>query len=602
MKILLLLSLFISLSASLSAQNTNEYANAIQYYESGDYSRAAPILEKLFTQNPSGGYLDLYLNTLLKSKQYELAEKVMKKLIRQYPQIQKYEFALGRIYKERGQQDNAEKIFRHVMENLPADELAVRELVNEFYQAQEFDLAIDAFLQTRKIMHNEQLFTFELLNIYQFKKDKMRLIEEYLNALSTSPQVLPQAQNALSNILEGKSDYQLLQRAVLSKIQKAPENEAYAKLLTWQYIQQEEYEMALRQLIAQDKRIKDEGSILFGNAQTFVANKAFDTAVKAYTYILSKGKENPHYLPSKLALIDVRYQLLLQGTASKNEIASLASEYQQLIDEYGQNKGTLFARQKLAVIQAYYLFNLHKAQETLEQALRIPGISNAETGEIKLALGDLYVLNQEPWEAMLMYEQVAKAFENQPIGNEAKYRSAKLSFYQGNFSYAKSQCDVLKAATEQLIANDAINLSLLLSEHLETAEDTLALKMYAHAELLQFKNKADLALMALDSIVIKYPRNTLNDDILLSKSRIYMKNKEFQKAATLLRTMVDQAIQGRLVDDALFTLAGIYEEELKDPEQAKLLYERLITDFPGSMYVAEARKHFRKLRGDNIGS
>ncbi|WP_442589953.1 tetratricopeptide repeat protein [Pedobacter sp. AW31-3R] len=602
MKALLLSILFLAIAVPLAAQNTNAHAIAVQYYEDGEYQKAAALLEKLFLKSHSPDDFDLYLKSLFKAKQYEDAEKMLKKLIRQYPGVLKYELALGRTYKERGEQENAAKVFSHIIATLPEDEFLIRDIVNELYQAQEYDMAIEAFLQGRKVMHNEQLFTYELLNIYRFKKDKTRLIEEYLNALANMPQLLPQAQNVLSVLFETKADYLLLQNALLKRIQKDPQNESYAKLLSWQYIQQEEYEMALRQLIAQDKRTKDDGNILFYNAQIFIANKAYDTAVKAYTYLLSKGKENPYYLPSKLAMIDARYQLLIQGSTSKPEIEALANEYQDILDEYGLNRGTLFALQKMANIQAYYLSDPAKAQESLEKAISLPGIPPMESGEIKLALGDIYVLNQEPWEAILMYEQVSKGLENQPIGNEAKYRSARLSFYQGNFSYAKSQCDVLKAATEQLISNDAMDLSLLLSENLETPADTLALKMYANAALLLFKNQTAQALLQLDSISLKYPRHQLADDILLSKSRIYIKNKEFNKAATILGALVAKPQKNRLTDDALFTLAGIYEEQLQDPEQAKQLYQRLITDFPGSMYIAEARKHYRKLRGDNIGS
>ena len=602
MKKLFLIILFFFLSPLLYAQDNQDNSLALQYYQDGEYEKAAVIMEKLFLKTKDEGYFDLYFRALLKSKQYQEAEKVIKKLIRQNPDLLRYSVALGRTYKESGQQANAVKTYNQIIEHLPKDEFGIRELANNFYQAEEYDFAIQAFLQGRKILGNDQLFTFELLSVYRFKKDKSSLIDEYLHALSTMPQLIQQAQMVFSTMFDGKSDYLLLQSAIFKKIQKEPQNESFVKLLIWQYLQQEEYEQALRQLIAQDKRTKDDGAQVYENAQLFVDGKAYDTAIKAYTYLMSKGKDNEYYLPSKLAMIDTRYQQLLQGNSAKNEIMALSDAYQAILDEYGQNAKTRFALQKMACIQAYYLHNLSKAEEALETALKIPGLQNLQQGELKLALGDIYVLNQEPWEAILLYEQVAKECENQHIGDEAKFRSARLSFYQGNFSYAKSQADVLKASTAQLIANDAMELSLLLSDHLETGADTLALKGYARAELMQFKNLPAKALLQLDSITLVYPQNNLADEILMSKARIYIKNKEFATAATLLKVIIDHPQKNRLTDDALFTLAGLYEDQLKDPGQASLLYQRLITDFPGSMYVAEARKHFRKLRGDNIGT
>ncbi|MCX2482282.1 tetratricopeptide repeat protein [Pedobacter sp. MR2016-24] len=594
--------LFLCVPFFLAAQYNEENEVAMQYYQDGEFEKAAVVMEKLYSRTRNEAYFDLYFNALLKSRRFDEAEKVTSKLVRQQPDDLRYLAALGKTKKEKGELENARKTFSQLVNLLPEEESKVREIANYLYQMGEYDTALDVFTQGRKIFKNEQMFTFELLSLYRYKKDKNMLIEEYLNALSTMPQMLQQAETVFSSIFEGNSDYLMLQNALFKKIQREPQNESYAKLLTWQYLQQEEYEMALRQLIAQDKRIKDNGAILFENAQTFMANKAYETAIKAYTYLLTKGQENEYFLPAKLAMIDARYQLLLLGGSKKEDIIILADQFQTILTEYGQNARTLFAIRKLANIQAYYLHDLDKAEGSLEAALKFPGISNVEIGEMKLELGDIYVLNQEPWEAILMYEQVAKEFENQNIGNEAKYRSARLSFYQGNFTYAKSQADVLKASTAQLIANDAMNLSLLLSDHLETGTDTLALKMFASAELLQFKNLSLPALARLDSITIKYPQNTLADDILMTRSRIYIRNGEFDKAAVLLNQLIAHPQKNIWTDDALFMLAGLNEVQLNNPEQAKILYQRLITDFPGSMYVAEARKHFRKLRGDNMGS
>ncbi|SEA20246.1 tetratricopeptide repeat protein [Pedobacter hartonius] len=590
------------LPALVLAQTGNDEEAAMQYYQEGNYKKAAEALEGLFSRTKDDAYFGLYFNALLKSKQYPEAEKVTKKLIRQNPASLKYEIALGRVYKEEGQQENSAKTFDHVVSNLPKDETVIREIANNLYQIEEYDVAIKVFQQGRKTLGNEQAFIFELLSLYRYKKDKAMLVQEFLNALGSTPQMLPQAQTVLSSVFEGNSDYLNLQNTLFKKIQIEPENESYTRLLIWQYLQQQEYDMALRQLIAQDKRTRADGTALFENAQVFTSNKAYDTAIKAYDYLVTKGKDNPYYLPSRLAAVDARYQSLLLGKNNEAEVVALASQYQAIIDEYGKNSRTLFAMRKLATIEAYYLHHLEKAEEALETAVKIPGISAAEMAELKLELGDVYVLTGQPWEAILVYGQVAKDYENQNIGNEAKYRSARLSFFQGNFSYAKSQADVLKASTTQLIANDALNLSLLISDHLETAADTLALKLYASAELMQFRNNSKAALDKLDSISVLYPQNRLADDILMAKSRIYMKSGDFNKSAALLKELIAHPQQNIWTDDALFILAGLYEEHLHEPEQAKILYQRLITDFPGSMFTAEARKHFRKLRGDNIES
>lgn len=600
-KLILIISFCLSAWCSSAQENVDD-ALPYQYYQQGQFQEAAILLEKLFNKTNSDAYFELYFTSLLKIKKFEEAEKLVKKLIRQNPKKPTYSIALGRYYQEKGQTNEANKQYMQAINSLPAEEYKIRELANNFYNFQAYDLAITTFLQGRKLMNDNKPFTFELLSIYRYKKDKNMLIQEYLNALPDMPQLLPQAESVLSTVFEDNSDYQLLQTALLKKIQKEPQTEIYTKLLIWQYLQQQEYETALRQLIAQDKRIKDDGAILYQAANTFLSNQAYPVAIKAYEYLLLKGKENEYYLPAKVELVNAKYQLVIAGKFEKNAIIELTGAYQAILDEYGKTPQTVFALKKWVNLQAYYLNDLEKAEKGLEEALKIPGLPNAETGQLKLDLGDIYILTQQPWEAILLYEQVAKQFENQAIGNEARYRSARLSFYQGNFTYAKSQADILKASTSQLIANDALNLSLLISDNLQSSTDSSALKMYADGEMLEFRNLGAKALIKLDSIPVAFPNNSLLDDILMAKSRIFIKNNEISQAVIVLKELTEKQQTSIWADDALFTLAGLYETNLKDNEQAKVLYQKLINDYPGSMYTTEARKRFRKLRGDIIGT
>ena len=573
---------------------------AIQYYQDGDYEKAAVLLEKLLERPNNEGYFDIYFNSLLKLKRYDVAEKLVKKLIRQNPGNDGYDIALGKLYQEKGDVQAANKIFNEAISKLPKEEFKIRNLANNFYRFENYDLAIQAFKQGRKILGNEQAFTFELLNIYRFRKDKSMLMQEYLDVLETMPQVLPQAEAVLSSVFEGKGDYQTFQTAILRKVQKSPDAEVYIQLLTWNFIQQQEFDLALRQLIAFDKRTKASGETLFNATYTFVDNKAYETAIKAYEYLLTKGKESPFYLPSQIEMLNTKYNLQTSGKYVVADLALLAKDYQILIDENGKNKNTLFALKKLANLQAYYLSQPEKAEKILEEAIQMPGLSAQDVGQLKLDLGDIYILTNEPWEAFLVFEQVTKQFEGQPIGNEARFRSARLSFYQGNFEYSNGQCLVLKAATSQLIANDALNLSLLISDNIQSPADSNALKMYADAEMLVFRNLPTMAIKKLDSISIAFPDNGLTDAVLMSKAKILIKSGEFQSAANVLKKITEDFRDGIWTDDALFTLGDIYEKNLNDIAQAKIYFQKLITDYPGSMFSAEARKRFRNLRGDGV--
>ncbi|AZI24426.1 hypothetical protein EA772_03330 [Pedobacter sp. G11] len=602
--ILVFFAFTLSVQAQVLRSNSSIAADdtplIFQYYRDGEYEKAVVLLEKMFSGANSEGYFDIYFNSLLKLKRYDVAEKTVKKLMRQHPENDAYPIALGKLYQEKGDVQNGNKIFSDIINKLPKDEFKIRNLANNFYRFENYDFAVQTFKQGRKILGNNELFTYELLNIYRFKKDKPMLMQEYLDALATIPQLLPQAQAVLPMIFDDKADYQTFQVGILKKIQKDPDAEIYIQLLTWNYIQQQQYDMALRQLIAFDKRTKADGGTLFNAIYTFVDNSAYETAIKAYEYLLTKGKENQYYLPSKIELLNTKYNIQTAGKYNTAALDLLAKDFQVLLDENGKNKNTLFAIKRLANLQAYYLNQAAQAEKGLEEALQMPGLNGQDLGQLKLELGDIYILTNQPWEAFLVYEQVSKQFEGQPIGNEARFRSAKLSFYQGNFDYSSGQCQVLKAATSQLIANDALNLSLLISDNIQTPTDSNALKMYADAEMLVFRNLPAQAIRKLDSIAVVFPENGLKDAVLMTKAKILIKSNDFQSAADILKKLAENFKDGIWTDDALFTLGDLYEKKLNDIVQAKLYFQKLITDYPGSMFSAEARKRFRNLRGDGV--
>lgn len=592
----------IHISFFADAQENVDEALAFQYYQQADYEKATVLLEKLFNQTKSDAYFELYFNALIKIKKYKESELILKKLLKQNPDKHQYNIALGRVYQESGRTAEANKIYLEVINNIPKDENKIRQIANDFYSFEAYDLAVSVFLQGRKVLADEQLFAFDLLSIYRYKKNKPMLIQEYLNILGTLPQMLPQAQNTFASVFEDDSDYQLLQLALFKKIQKEPQLEVFSEMLIWQFVQQKEYELALRQLIAQDKRTNGNGITLYNTANTFIANKAFTTAIKAYEYILTKGTETEIYIPAKIELINAKYELAITGKYDKPNIKALADQYQEILTTYGKIPRTLFALKKLAYLQAYYLNDLKEAEATLEAGIKITGLPTSEIAQLKIDLGDIYLLSKQPWEAILVYEQVSKQFEGQAIGSEARYRSAKLNFYVGDFGYAKSQADVLKASTSTLIANDALSLSLLISDNLLSKNDSLALTMYADADMLQFMNKTNEALEKLDSIDILFQNNSLTDDILMAKAKIYIKENELTKGTAALKDLITNHNTSIWIDDALFMFADILEKKLNNPEEAKKLYQQLVNDYPGSMFNSEARKRFRNIRGDNVGT
>jgi tetratricopeptide (TPR) repeat protein len=597
MKRAAVLLFFVFLSFSRALAQGNELQLAKQFAENGESEKALNIYQKLYKQDNDAFY-SYYLNALLGLKKFNEAESVTKKMLRKHPDDYQYSIALGRIYTQQGDTDKASNVYDGVVKSMPANAGVISNLATQFYQAENVDYAIKIFQQGRKLLHNDNLYSFELINLYRYKRDKQALTEEYLNFLPSNPAFITQAENTLSGIFEGEDDYTMLRTALYKRIQKDPQQTVYVNLLIWQFLQQKEFDQALNQALALSRRDNDDGNNIFELCQTLISNEAYDTAIRGYEYIISKGKDNQLYIPAKIELINTKNLLVTAGKYTQADLLSLEKDYQDLINEFGKTNSTAFAMQKLAHLEAFKLHKLNEAQQLLEEAVKIPNLRVNLLNSCKLDLGDIYLMNGQPWEATLLYSQVETAYPNTSLGQDAKFRNAKLSYYTGDFKWAKGQLDILKAATSQLIANDALNLSLLISDSLLADTAGSALKMYARADLQIFEEQPEKAFLILDSINVKYPGNSLSDDILMAKARILIQQKNYTEAVTPLKKIVDEHPFDLWADDAVFMLGDLYENHLNNKELAKNLYQKIITDYPGSLWINEARKRFRLLRGD----
>ncbi|WP_276359101.1 tetratricopeptide repeat protein [Daejeonella sp. H1SJ63] len=601
MKKTLLFLFIVMTSLSTKAQLSTEEALAVQYYQTGDFEKAAVIYEKLFNSTKNLSFYDPYFNSLLKTRQYNEAEKLARTQMKSHPEVFTYSVDIGRVYLEKGEESKSSEWFNNLIRNLPANEFAVKDLAITFYRAEAYDFSIKTLITGRKLVNNENAFIYDLLSLYRFRKDKTMLIQEYILLLGINPQTLQQAQNVLGGILEDRNDYDILKSAILRKLQKDPQNVVMTEFLTWQYVQQKDFDMAVRQSLALDRRLKEDGGRIYELSRLLIANQAYEQAIEVLNYLKAKGQQGRYYIPARVDLLNVRAQQLKSVKLSKPDLEKLEGDYLSLLNEFGRNAGTTFAIRQLAKLQAYYLNKPKEAAEQLQKLIELNGIPPLVIGEAKTELADIYLISEEMWEAALLYSQVEKAFTNDILGQEARFKNAKLAYFQGDFTWSKAQLDVLKSSTSQLIANDALDLSLLISDNLQNETDTAALIKYAKADLFILKNESEAAIKSLDSLHIIFPNNSLADDVLMAKARIFIKNNELQKAVAELQEILDNYSTELWGDDAIFMLADIYETRLEQPEKARELFQKIISDYPGSIFVIEARKRFRQLRGDKLG-
>ncbi|MBP7437532.1 MAG: tetratricopeptide repeat protein, partial [Bacteroidia bacterium] len=318
-------------------------------------------------------------------------------------------------------------------------------------------------------------------------------------------------------------------------------------------------------------------------------------------YVVSKGPDNGQYLPARMELLQARNRKLTSGnTYTRPELVQLESDYLSTLNELGRTGRTAQLVRGLAHLRAFYLDQPDSAASDLEAAIDLPGISRQSQAECKLELGDILLFIGNVWDSDLLYAQVDKDFKNDPLGQEAKFRSARLDYFRGDFLWAQSQLDVLKSATSQLIANDALALSLLISDNIGLDSTYDALNLYARADLLEYRNKQNDAMAVLDSLLKEYPDHSLVDEAWFKMAEIEDRRRNWSEEDSLYKEILQRFPESVLADDALYRRAELYENKLKDTTKAMELYQELLTNYPGSLFAADARKRYRALRGDLV--
>lgn len=603
MKQLLLLATVLLCSLGAVAQTDLELAE--YYYSNGEFEQARLYYDKIWKVNKTNKVYEKYLGTLVNLGELDEAEKMVKRKLKtsRYNKGNVY-VDLGELYLKFGKDDKAYSAFDDAVSALEPGRSNGNRLGRAFIDINEYQYALKAYEKARRIDNDGYGFFYEMAELQGIMGNHQGMVESYLDLLRDAPnyaQTVQNSMNRLLNVVEDEKNADMVRGAVLKRVQREPEVTIYSELLIWLYLQRKEFSGALTQAKALDRRLNETGSRIINIAELAVSNDDFTAAKEAYNYIISKGQTCEYYMIARTDLLQTTLAEITRAPSPNlDELQNLATTYEAALDELGRTQHSAIMIKELAHIKGFYLGQSDEAVDLLEETVKIPGLNPRVQGVCKLELADNLILDGDIWEASLLYSQVELDFKEDPLGHEAKYRNAKVSYYTGDFEWAQAQLDVLKASTTKLISNDAIDLSLLITDNFNMDTTTVAMMLYAQADLLAFQNQTGEAFAKLDSITTLFPGHTLTDEILMMKADIYTRQGKFEVAVELLQEVIDLHFADILGDDAVFKLAELNHYQFGDLDAAKELYNKLLLDYPGSLYVVEARKRFRQLRGDAI--
>jgi len=586
--------IFFLISSFCVAQNAN-LAN--MYFERGDYVQAASIYQKLYQKNEvRRDYFKRLLSCYQSLENFEAATKLLNQHQKKFRKQNNLWVEIGYNLQLQGKIDEAIPHYQKALKFIEDDPFQGSVIGRAFEENHLIDYALQSYKRAMEL--NPKLnFDLNVAYLYGEKADIENMFDSYLNLVEKNEKYYATVQRYTGRFISDNSEdanNKRFKTLVLKRLQKNPNN-SWNKLLSWLFSQQKEYNKALVQEKALYKRIPDNLSRILELGDIAFHDNDYNTTKEAFTYILENTKDPNLILNANSYLLEVALKL----ASTKKEIEAVEEKFQELFLEYGRTNATLELQMAYADFLTFKKDEPEKAITILKKALN-ETTSEYQHGDIKLKLGDVLVYTNKFNEALINYSQVQTDLKNSALAQTARFKVAQTSYFKGDFKWALSQLKVLKKSTSQLIANDALELHLLISDNI--IGDTLhtALKMYAKADVLAFQNKNQAAIDTLNSVLKKFKGGGIEDEALYKQAELYSKIKKYNLAESNYLKIIALDKVGILVDNCYFKLAELYKNDLNDVDKAKEMYQKIIFEFPNSIFLVEARKQFRKLRGDVI--
>lgn len=574
---------------------------ALQYFQNGEYEKAASLYQSLYQKNPENpNNLNYLLRCLDGLGKINEAETILKKEISRRPKDPLIMIQYGKLLIRKNESKAAEKQFRQAIDVLPGDVIIIQQAANAFIEVPDFDKAIEIYEKGQKQLKGQFSFTYNLADLYRRKGDIPKMLEYYADGLEDGSINVLSLQNVLVAYLEPVK-YSDLQGILYERLEKRPDFIPFIEMLQWTFIQSKDFMNALRQAKALDKKLNEGGSRVMEIANIASNESDYKTAIDGYSYVRALGPAGANYLESYRQLLNNRRkQIVEKKNYIQADLLALETDYQSFKEEYGNSRLAAQMLIEYAELEARYLNRNEKAIAILNEIVNNPIVEPRIKAQAKLDLADYYLIAGERWESTLLYSQVDKDYLEDQLGEMARYKNARLSYFSGDFEWAQEQFDILKRATSRLISNDAIDMSVFILDHLNQDSTGEVLSQYSAAELALFQNRYDTALIILDSILSWHPDNSLKDDVYFLQGQIFNRIQKPDSALAKFNGILEHHKEEIRADNALFEMARIYDYQFEDKEKAMSLYEKLFIDFSGSTLAVDARNRFRILRGDKV--
>jgi len=586
--------LFLSFFSLTKAQNVQL---AYDYFRKGEFQKSAALYEELYNKNSNNRtYFKNLLRCYQELEDYANADELLAKQKQKFPK-QAYIFVeQGYNYQLQNQKEKATLLYEEALKAIEKKPSSAYTIGRSFQNNNLLDYALKTYKNAMKIKPRLN-FNMYIANIYGEKGEIDNMFNSFLDMAVQNPRNIATIQRYVGKFITDDNQNEnniLFRKSVLKRLQNSPSN-VWNKLLSWLFMQQKDYHKALIQEKAIYKRSGSNLNTIFDLAYISFQDRQYQTAKDSYTFIIKYANNLTDVLEAEDKLLLIR----TETAENEDDYIAIDTKFKELLNEFGNGSNTFFTQIHYANFLVFTKNNPEEALKILTQAEKV-ATSRYNHGSVKIQKADILVFTNKFNQALITYTQVQTDLRGSEIAQTARLKVAKTSYYKGDFYWAKTQLKVLKSATSKLISNDALKLNLLIGDNI--AEDTIrtALKKYAKADLLAYQNKTQQAIDTLNIVLTDFKGHAVEDEALLFQAELFKKQHKFEFAEHNYLKIIKLKKDGILADDAYYELGELYSNELNDTEKAKEMYQKIIFDYANSIFLVDARKKFRKLRGDII--
>lgn len=605
-KFLTIILFTFSLFAQQNQMDQNQFMLAESYEQRGDLTKAVEIIETLNKKDPTNIQYFNKLNSLyLQLKKYDESVTLINSRIIINPQDITLYGMLGSTYYTAGDQNKAYQIWDDAIEKFRSNEMVYRIIANYAIEKRDFDKAIELLNKGKTISKDPSLYSYQLGELYNITMRYKEAAEEYCSIIESSPSQYQQIEN---RILSYTNKPAALDETIAVIQKHQSDNISFDYLLARLFIEKKDFDAAFNLYREIDKKQSAQGNELISFALLVFRNGEYSIASKVYKYLIDNYPNQKNLQQIKLGYAKTLEAILIDNynlknpewkpfyipvTIQQNEIEPVLKAYQEIIQTYKHSEAAVESGLRIGILLFHLKNDFNNAKSYLKTITenyptsKFASLAFLELGSIALINGDLK--NAENY-----FEAVSNLVRANPEDKSyANYQLSKVYAFQDQFDSARKILLTVLGNLKDNTANDAIEFSVLLNT---AKNDSSNLSVFCKAEFLAEQRKFSEAEKLYSQLANNPQAFIFHSKAKLRAAEMLIAEDNYDNAISDLQTIVDEGEKNIYADKALYLQGQIYYFGLKNPAKAIESYENLLSKFPKSLLLDDARQKILELK------